>query len=409
MDWDKAMETIVTGLILAVIGGIAKVAYDYRKNILLWLKKQQLRLLPINFNVALSVDFKEGLNSGIYYEEIKKNLIRLIDNNGLHNHIKLKDFSDIHKFKDKSDAELFTIKKNIDLIIWGSFTSDGLKKEREPINKVNLNFTCRHPDDKERSIGRMVLLDINSKLALKKYWQITEKNSLNDVEVVSNNIFDIATYILALTLKLYGRIEKSLSLFEHLYNSLSSRQDNFRQHIVPHLINCYELIIIENGGRSKQFDKAKESCKKLLNFKKNNFFALSSLAVFQYKSGEKLEAEKNVELLLKLYPTNPSTEVDVAFFRILQKNYKDAYKYYDRLLKHKHIKFNPQDVIEFLTDAYRLYKDPALLYGSGMISMYFGDRKIAREDLKSFMRKANKETYKLMRKRTEKLLNKIEK
>jgi hypothetical protein len=41
--------------------------------------------------------------------------------------------------------------------------------------------------------------------------------------------------------------------------------------------------------------------------------------------------------------------------------------------------------------------------------MYFGDRKIAREDLKSFIRKANKETYKLMHKKAEKLLNKIEK
>ena len=405
MGWNKAIEILIPLLIV----GIAKVIYDYRKSILLWLKKQKLILLPVNFNVALSVDFKEGLNSGIYYEEIKKNLLQLIDNNRLHNHIKLKDFSDIQKFNNKSEAELFKTKKNIDLIIWGSFTNDGLKKDGESISKISLNFTYGHPENKERTIGQMVLLDINSKLALKNYWQIIDKQSLNDVEVVSNNIFDIATYILALTLKLYGRIEKSLSLFEHLYNSLSSRQDNFRQHIVPHLINCYELIIIENGINRKKFDIAKESCKKLLNFRKNNFFALSNLAVFQYKAGEKLEAEKNVELLLKLYPKNPLTELDVAFFRILQKNYKDAYKYYDRLLKHKHIKFNPQDVVEFLTDAYRLYKDPALLYGSGMISMYFGDRKIAREDLKLFIRKANKETYKLMHKKAEKLLNKIEK
>jgi tetratricopeptide (TPR) repeat protein len=305
MDWDKAMETIVPLLILAVIGGIAKVAYDYRNNISIWFKKQKLRLLPANFNVALSVDFKEGLNSGIYYEQIKKNLLKRIDDAGLHWHIKLNDFSDIQKFNNKSEAELFKTKKNIDLIIWGSFTNDGLKKDGESISKISLNFTYGHPDNKERTIGQMVLLDINSKLALKNYWQIIDKHSLNDVEIVSKNIFDIATYILALTLKLYGRIEKSLSLFERLYNSLSSRQDNFRQHIVPHLINCYELIITENGINRKKFDIAKESCKKLLNFKKNNFFSMSNLAVFQYKTGEKSEAEKNVELLLKLYPKKP--------------------------------------------------------------------------------------------------------
>lgn len=402
------METLFPLLIMAVIGWIAKVVYDYRKNILLWLKKQKLIYLPVNFNVALSLDFKEGLNSGIYYEEIKKNLLKLIDNNRLHNHIKLKDFSDIQKFKDKKEAELFTIKKNIDLIIWGFFTNDGLKKEGESINKVNLNFTYRHPDNKEKSIGRMLLLDINSKLAIKNYWQIVEKNSLNDVEVVSENIFDIATYILALTLRIYGYIEKSLSLFENLYNSLSSRQDNFKRHIVPHLINCYELIIIENGINGKKFDISKKYCEKLLNFKKNDFFGLSNLAVFQYKTGEKSKAEKSVELLLRLYPKNPLTEVDIAFFRILQKKYSEAYKHYKNLLKYRdsQINFNPQDIVEFLTNEYQLYKEPALLYGSGVISWYFGDKRIACEDLKSFIRKANKETYKLMFGKAKKLLSK---
>lgn len=408
MDLNNIMETLFPLLIMAVIGWIAKVVYDYRKNILLWLKKQKLIYLPVNFNVALSLDFKEGLNSGIYYEQIKKNLLKLIDDAGLQGYIKLNDFSDIHKFKDKSEAELFRSHKNLDLIIWGSFTNDGLKKEGEAISKISLYFTYGHPDNKEKSISRMILLDINSKLAIKNYWQIVEKNSLNDVEVVSENIFDIATYILALTLKIYGYIEKSLSLFENLYNSLSSRQDNFKRHIVPHLINCYELIIIENGINGKKFDISKKYCEKLLNFRKNDFFGLSNLAVFQYKTGEKSKAEESVELLLRLYPKNPLTEVDIAFFRILQKKYSEAYKHYKNLLKYRdsQINFNPQDVVEFLTNEYQLYKEPALLYGSGVISWYFGDKRIACEDLKSFIRKANKETYKLMFGKAKKLLSK---
>ena len=405
MDWQQILETVVPLLILAVITGIGKIIYNYRKSILVLFEKQKLKILPVNFNIALSLYFKEGLNSGNYFDQIKKNLLNIIDETGLSSDIKINDLSNIQQFKDTEEAEAFRNKKNIDLIIWGGFSNDVLKIDGKSINEINLKFTFGCPSDKDKKIGSMVLLDINSKLALRNYWKIIDDNSMRDIKIVSNNIFDISTYILGLTLKLYGYIGKSINLFEHLYNNLNLRKDNFKDQIIPHLLNCYEIMVFEAGIYKKNYPVGKKFCRKILNFKENDFFALSSLALFQYKTGEKLEAEKNVELLLELYPRDPLTELDVAFFRIIQKNYSNAFKHYSRLVQFDNINFNFQEAIEFLDIEYKQLKDPALLYGSGIISEYFGDKKIAKDDLKKFIKKADENKYKKMYRHAKRLLN----
>lgn len=404
LNWNSIFETLLPLLILAVISGLAKVIYEYRKGLVLWAKKQKLRFFPVDFNIAFSLDFKEGLNSGNYFDQIKKNFSNLINNTGLEKEIKIRDFSDVKKFSTNEEAEVFRNKKNIDLIIWGGFSNDSLKIDGQNISEINLKFTYGHPDDKEKRIGAMVLLDITSKLAIKNYWKIIENSSYNDVKIVSNNIFDISTYILALTLKIYGRVEKSLNLFEKLYNNLSQRNDDFRNSIIPHLINCYHLVVINSGINKKEYEKGIIFCKKILSFNEYDFFALSNLAAFQYKNRNESEAENIVELLLKYYPKNPLTELDVAFFRILQKNYSNALKHYRNFLNFKTIEFNPQEVIEFLYNEYQLRKDPALLFGSGIIAMQFTDKKIARKDLQLFLDKANQNSYKQMYRMAKRLL-----
>jgi hypothetical protein len=407
MNWGKVLETAIPLFIIAVIGGISKIVYDYRKSIYLWYKRQKLRIAPANFNVALSLDFKESLNSGNYFNEIKRNLLSAIDDSGLFRHIKLVDFSDIKKFEDKKEAETFRENKDIDLIIWGGFSEDSLKLNNEHVSKIRLNFTYGHPDDKNKILGSMILLDISSKIAVKNYWQIVESNSLKDIEIVSNNIFDIATYILGLTLKIYGHIIKSMSLFERLYNNLVARNDDFRKEIIPHLIDCYRLIITEYQMSRKNLEKGKELCNKILNFDKDNLSALSHLALFQYKTNEKEKAEKTVQLLAEKHPKNPVTELDIAFFRILEKKYTSAFKHYNTLTGYEAINFNLQEVIEFLSIEYERQKEPALLYGSGILSMFFGDKNIAKNDLQMFLEKANEQKYKSMYRKAKKLLQEL--
>jgi len=108
--------------------------------------------------------------------------------------------------------------------------------------------------------------------------------------------------------------------------------------------------------------------------------------------------------MLELYPKNSSTEIDVAFIRILQGNYSNAYKHYENLIKMKDIQFNPFEVIEFLYNEYENSKEPALLYGSGILSFYWGDKELGKKDLKIFLKKSNDVKYKKLRIKARKLI-----
>lgn len=407
IDWTTVFENFIPESWGLILTGIAFVLWYYRKEIIVWLKKRRLMYLPVNFNMALSLDFNEGLNSGVYFEQIKKNLNGLIDKTGLSKQIVLNDFSDIHRFNNKEEAESFRNKKGIDLVLWGEFTNDNLKKDGEVINEISLHFTFGHPDDKEKTVGKMILLDISSSLAKKTYWKIVDSNSLEDTRIVSNNIFDTSTYIIALTLKISGRLNKSLALYEQLYSDLLKRGDEFKNQIKPHLYNIYEILIIEIGINKKNYPYGKELCDKLLSIAENDFFALSNLALFECMLENEDRTEELVEILLELYPNIPVTELDVAYIRILQKNYSNAFKHYEKLFQMSAVDFRPQEVVEFLGGEYDKRKDPAFLFGVGIISYKFGDPKLARDYLSKFLKKANVNKYKPMCRKAKKIVREI--
>jgi len=407
INWSNITETLIPLLIITVLGWIAWIVWHNRKRLATWLKRLKLKFFPVKFNVAFSLDFKEGLNSGNYFEQIKKNIHSITNKSGLYKQIIIKDFSSIQKFRDKDEAELFIIKKGIDLIIWGGFTNDTLKVDGENINEIELHFTYGHPDNKEKTIGKMLLIDISSKLAKKNYWKIVESNSLKDSKIVSNNIFDISTYIIALTLKISGRLGKSLNLFEQLYKNLVDRNDNFQKEIFPHLYNIYTILISEYGINENNYNLGHDLCRKILIIKENDFFALSNLATFNCKLGLNEEAERQVNLLVKLYPKDPTTEVDVAYFRIMQKKYANALKHYKNLMKFNVINFEPQYVIEFLCEEYDKLKEPALLFGVGIISYKFWDKELAKANLKLFLKKANETTYKPMYREAKRIIKEL--
>ena len=402
----RIVETLIPLLTITILGWIAYIIFYNRKIIIKWFLQKKLRCFPINFNVAFSLDFKNGLNSGNYFEQIKKNINNIVSKAGLHKQIIIRDFSDIQKFNNKDEAEKFRNKKNIDLIIWGGFTNDTLKIKGENINEIELHFTFGHPDDKNKTIGRMLLLDITSKLAKKNYWKIIESNSLKDVKIISNNIFDISTYTLALTLKIYGRIGESLKLFEQLHKNLLERGDVFENEILPHLYNCYEILIIEYGIKKKYWKIGKDFCIKILKIKNEDFFALSNLAAFECRLGNNNTVEHLVTKLLNLYPGNHITEVDVAYVRILQKNYNNAFKHYENIIRSDRTNLT-QEVIEFLCNEYDKKKEPAFLYGIGVLSFYFWDKQLAQKNLDLFLEKTNEKEYKPMRRKAKRIIQKM--
>ncbi len=406
INWKLIIENFIPIALLAILSGICWLLFFYRKDILTWFKKVRLILLPINFNIALSLDFKEGLNSGNYFNEIKKKLEQIIDENKINKFIILKDFSDVKKFHNTTEAEQFRTKKNIDLIIWGGFSGDSIKKDGQTITDVTLNFTYGHPDNKQRVIGSALHAEFNTKFAKKNYWKIIENNSYEDLKIITNNVFDISMYILATVLLLYGKVGKSINLLESLYTSLNNRKDKFAEDIVPRLCDAYQIIIIELAIKRKNYNLGKEICEKILKIKSDDFFALSNLTTFQYWTGEFEKSEKNIDLLLKVYPKNPLTELNVAYTRLMQKNYSNAYKHYQNLLQFNitQLNFNPSSVLEFLGYEYEKRKEPAILYASGIISANFGDKDLAKKDLELFLKEAPYERYdKMYRDATKKL------
>jgi len=397
---------VVIPVLLAGIGFVIKSNW---KSISIWLRRKKLKIFPVNFNIAFSIKFNEGLNSGRYFSEIKKNFYNLLDELNMSNIIKVRDFSDIQKFRTTKEAEDFRNEKNIDLIIWGDFSEDFLKENDKIVNKLNLNFTLSHPEDREGRTKSLVLSDIKSNLAIKNYWKIFDENSLNDINIISKNLFDLSIYIVAFTLKLYGRIWKSITLFKKLHNKLAEEEDKFNERVKQHLINCYHLIIIDSLRNERKYSIGRDFCKKILILKERDLPAISSLAIFNYKMGKVDESKENIDLLVTHFPKLPVTELNLAFFRILEKKYKNAYNHYEKLINFKTINFNPLEACEFLDEEHKKSKEPALLYASGILSHYFcGDNDIARKDLQLFIKKSRGSKYKQMKRKAKNILNEIQ-
>src|SRR5258708_2257059 len=128
-----------------------KIVADNKVEIFSWLNKQKIHHLPIDFNVGVSITYQKGQQSQNFFLQMLKNLKQVIDLQGLSKQIKIQDISNI-PFKVVKEAEEFRTKKNLDLLIWGEFTQDGLKIEGREVSKINLNFTFSHPDNAEKQI-----------------------------------------------------------------------------------------------------------------------------------------------------------------------------------------------------------------------------------------------------------------
>lgn len=396
LSLDNITEQVIASVLVFLLTVV--LVFICKKYFVLFFKRLKLKFLPVKFNVALSIDSKDGYNSGNYYTEIKNQLNQSIDDNSLRNYIEINDLVDIRKFDNKIEAENFIKNRDLDLVVWGSLGTDNLKKDGKIINDLTLNFTYRHPDDGASKISSMLVLDFKSKFSVKKYWRIVEENSYDDIKVVTNNIFDLSTYILGTTLKFSGKFKESLGLFESLYFKLIRENDPFSEHVKPQLVNCYEIFIAHFGSRKDKNLDGELYCQKYLEVMPNSEFGISNLAFFQFKLGKKEDAKNNVDKLQLLYPNKAVTDADIAFFNILNKNYKEAYRSYEKISQFRldRLGFNPLYIVESLFDQYELTKESGFLYGAAIFSFYFGDRTLAVESFNQFLSKKLNKNYSRM-------------
>lgn len=370
-------------------------------------KRRWYKLFPANFNIVIAIKFEEGLNSGYYYKELRRNLTAMIEQYKLSNIIKLKDFSDILEFKNCEQAETFVGKKNINLLIWGEFSTDTLKKDDSLVNTLNLNFTYLFPKDINNILPGIIKSDIDSKFAFKNYWTIFDRNSFNDLQIISNNLFDITTYIIALTFKIFGVLKESTQLFEQLHDK--TKDDGlFKKALQFHLLNNYDLLSIITIYSNINYTGAIPYLEKFLKLQPVNYMALDNLALCKYKTGEVEEAKLLVQKANKLNANYPLTILNMAYFKIREKDYKHAFELYEKISRFNvnEIHFEPLEVIEFLNKEYDNLKDSALIYASAMMNYHFGDNKMAKKDLNKFLRLADKKSMKEMYRKSQSLLDK---
>lgn len=399
--------SIIISILLLILWRLA-IPKENKKSINVFLKKNYLRIFPISFNIAISIEFEEWLNSWQYYKEILKQLNIMIKEEWLETYLKIKDCSEIIIFNNNKDAENFLNKNWLDLVIRWDFSTDNLKKDWKNINNLKFNLSYKTVNNNKKK--QALRADIQSKFIEKRYWTIIEESSYNDINIVSNNINILCLYTLWVSLKVLGKISDSINIMEKLHRMLCNKGDDFSKHTKFHIIDSCWLILLNSIFDKKSYDLWIKYWEKIFNIDPNNHDALWNIAILYYKKWEIDKAKSFIDKLNSLYPNSQITKIDTAFLKIKEKSYSSAYKIYEEIrnFNRKNIMFNPQTAIEILRTEYTTNKEPAFLYASWILSYYFWDKIIAKKDFKTFLKETECiDWYSKMRKRTNKIFSKM--
>ncbi len=399
---------LLSGLLIALIVFVIK----QFKKIKIWYKKLRYKFFPLDAKIVFSLEYKEGLKTESYFAELKKQFNSLNERTGIFKNDKIVDISGIYNITNIKDAEEFLLSKNVDMLIWGRFSTDDLKINGELINIPEFNFQYKYLNDKDNRIGKFVNLDVSSRMKLQKFNPIKDKNSLTDIQILSKSVFDSASYILAITLKLYGRTKESTDYLERLFNNISDPNNRFKNSLIPHLMNNYEILI--GSFVSKINPNVKEGmkyCESYCRIDHSSVWVLCNLAYCKYSLGFISEADAIIEKAYLIDPTYPSCQLNLAFKMIREKNYKRAFKLYDKFFNKNlewldQINFSHMEVIDFFEQEFAKLRDPALLYGSAILNYIFGDKETAKEDFVRFLKLADTVKMKEMVRKAKTLVNK---
>jgi len=372
-----------------------------------WIWKQgkffRYKFMPFNFDIAISIKSAEGLNSGQYYKQLNSDLKKLLNENNFTKKLIIKNFTDIIYFEDNQDALKFVKKNKLNLLIWGEFSADNLKQNGENINELNLNFTFLHPQDVQGLLGQTIWADVAANNNLNGGWKIHENNSFIEVKIISRNLFDISIYTIALTLKLFRDFLLSAELLEGLLKNITDDKQ-LKDAVTFHLINCYEILSFNCLKDKRDYKLGEKYLLKILALDSSSYVVKSNLALCKFQNGDSISGEKLIEEVYKQSPHSPIGKLSFAFLSIRKKNYKKAYRMYQKFFEIKEPSFEPLEAIDFLNSEYEKNKDPAYMYGSAILNYLYKDQTLGIRDLRKFIKKADKNTMSDMVKRATQLI-----
>ena len=329
--FNKALPPIIVTLVAALIGGIGWVLKNNWKSVCSSFIKLWLFYFPQPFNIVFSIESKSELPSGSYNNELKKKFSENLDHLGLTKIAKVKDFEDLKYFKNKEEAEAYLQNHELDLIIWGRVTEDRLKSEGKNKHEFLLNLSSKTPKDPQNLIQQVIMGDIQAAFVSKRHFSIIEESSFRDLKIATDDLTDISLYILGTTLLLRGNLSETLKVFEMLYERNKNEPGPFLEKVKFRLNNIYELLGIKNAIDEKRYKPALEYYEKILRIFPKNHNALVGQAYCCVQLGFSEKGEQAVSTLEKLFPNSAHTLIDLAYFRIVQKKYNEALKFYERI------------------------------------------------------------------------------
>jgi tetratricopeptide (TPR) repeat protein len=394
--WNIFLELIPEVILLAISGLFWLVWYKRRlfKN---YFEKKIIHWFPQTQKITFSIKHNQELNSGIYYDEIKRVFAKNLEDYELSKAISHRDYSEIFLFGNIGEAIKFREKKNLDLVLWGGFSNDHLKIDGVHESEITLNFTYgfKHRKTNKDQIEKAINNRISQILAIKNHWKISEKNSLNDVGRVADTMFTTTVFTLGLTLTNQHRFNEALNIFNKLLKYLENRDDETSIRLNEYLVTCNEQLLAEVMKYKKaDWHQANQIAGKILEASPNNLMGLIISAISYYKIGERDKSKNVTSKLMQAHPRSGSARINYAFLHILDGKYEHALRHYKKVIKGSRIDFGVVSTIDIVNQEYDLINEPALRFTTGFLNFYFdGDKVIARKDLEEFLELGTEEKY----------------
>jgi len=410
IDWTRRTSPLIFAVLLLVgLGALALVlkqmgivfvpgvyiwvyCVSLGLSILWWLYVRWYR--PFDKNV-LSIGFALSYDdySRESYAEIMASFRRDLEQHGLKGAVKIKELPSDLRLSSALEAEKYLKKKDLRVLIWGD-TTRATVGNSEAVTIFNVNVTCQHRvragDDKDAIHAAL------SDGARRGSWTVQDTNSLSGLRLVSGNLLEISTYVLAISLwsvREIKYVEKAALILENLRVRLQPRArdtnfpnlGDFKIRIGKRVYGILMQVTYYYMFDKRDFHTAKKWAEKLYQVAPRDYDVNMSMARISWELGDQSMARSFTRTARDIKPKESLPYLNLAFFHFNDGSYVRALAIYKKLKPNISSKTNILDVIDFLEREFDTSRKPALFFAAAWLSVRYGDTVRGREMLQSFL------------------------
>ncbi len=298
---------------------------------------------------------------------------------------------DDHHFDNDNEASKFLDDKGLTILIWGRINNGTRNSKSLSTFEVRTTYHVEAlvPDKKQ---FEQILRNIETGSRREK-WTVDLVNSENDISIIKENIVEIGMFALGICLSYFPTSEiqqLGLQTLMELKNKYFSKGGNniSRRNAIIVTDNIVKALLVQNAEvaiLNKRFGRAIEILQDIILIFPNDQDAHILLGYSLWKNGQKKDAKECADKLWRLNPGSPPGRINKAFFSITKKQYKIALKQYKTLRTLGIGNVESLWSIEFLNEEYKKNNSElGYLFGSGFLSIYWGEKEMGLADLKKF-------------------------